>query len=189
MSQNTRERHPRHQAIDFYGLIGAVCHFIDKQFATSVFGLSLDCLSRQPLLVCRSRVTLNFRQRLVSGDRRDLARGTSRFGETPCCRLAQTMRLAALGQPSIADCRGHHVPEALDREGLAIRSHKYRCIITIADLKHTIQSIVNWNGELCCGFLLCDSDRIADDICPGHTVDVRPALSGVQEQCEAKTLA
>jgi len=111
--------------------------------STSVFRLSLDRLSRQSFLVCRSRIALNLGQCLVSGDRCDLAYRAPCFGKSPCGSFPKAMCFAALGQSGLVDRGRDHLAEPLHREPLAIGSNQ-NCRVTAArSRKLAIQRFMN----------------------------------------------
>jgi hypothetical protein len=80
------------------------------------------CLSRQSLLVCRSRIALNLGQRLMSCNRCDLACRAPRFGEAPRGRLPKAMRFAAFGQSGLADRPRDKLPGVIDTLIAAVRA-------------------------------------------------------------------
>src|SRR5262245_28781356 len=164
--ESPRERHRGYQAIDFCESLGGVCHFVQFWFATLVRRLSLNRLPRQPFLICRARVAFDLGQSFVSGDRGDLACGTSCFGEAPRCSFSKAMRFAARWQTGFADRCRNHVAETLHGEGLAVGGHKYCGIASIRHRKHTLKVIMNWNDELCRGLALGDANGVRRNICP-----------------------
>ena len=66
--------------------MGNLCSFVSLQ-------LCYRCRC-QATLIGFARVAFGFCERLVAEDGHDLVRGASGLGETPPCRLAQSVRLA-----------------------------------------------------------------------------------------------
>src|SRR5262245_31311536 len=117
----------------------------------------------------------------MTGDRCDLMFGASSFGQTPCRRLAQSMRAAMMQAGGVA-LLAEPIAETGGAERLAVLGDK-ECEIVVRRVGNDRrQLVVNGNVEHHAGLFLLDVDGVIADVLPSHAHRVAATLAEIEQQ-------